>query len=620
MLAPLPKTRLRICNYNHEQAVKIAGKIVDRSGLALDLDFSLTARTGAPRRASWRTLMIVFVSAAILRSTMLLSHVELTANELWARRLLPVPVSYDQLWDGLHHIATALDNGLIVTAHTHPLLADPHTGLVDDCPPGCVGGRMISRELFAARLCTAAAFPNDEQPRSTAFALDSTDLETWAARRSWAREPDVDTSQGEEIPADAHSDPSFTTPGWPRIGHDGRLQHSIDPDAREGYRSGKGMRRKDVFLGFDEHIITHTSQLGAEPIPHVALGLVTAPAGSSKAAAGLIGLDALREVGHDVKDVLVDRGYSYLKQDAWALQLRARGMEPTHDLHTNQRGVRPGPIPHTVWIDGTVFVDCMPEKLQNLAGFSLRMTPAQKAELHAEYDKRAAYAFGTMGDRDPVTGAQRFRGPALRGTVRCPNYPPSMRKGFDRPTMTCEKNEPCACAKTFTLQATDYARERQQFLWGTTEWAASYARRVAIESLNAELRTNRGIHLHRGYIRSRGAAKNHLLMAFTLTGLNVRILRDWWVLRLLPDPWLVEIGDTSDPDWAEAHAHLTRRPRHMSLHERRAQQDIPRSRSEGALRGTQQHRRQARAAKEATRAKAAPPNRDEPTSGPPDKP
>ena len=53
-LAPLPRGRLGICDLTPRQAATIAALVVDRSGLATDLEFSLTARTGAPRRASWR--------------------------------------------------------------------------------------------------------------------------------------------------------------------------------------------------------------------------------------------------------------------------------------------------------------------------------------------------------------------------------------------------------------------------------------------------------------------------------------------------------------------------------------------------------------------------------------
>lgn len=630
-LAPLPRGRLGICDLTPRQAAAIAALVVDRSGLATDLEFSLTARTGAPRRASWRALMQVSVATVIMRRPMRVSQIAKTADELRRAGAIDSPISYDQLWDGLHRIEAALDRGHVVTAHNHTLIADPTTGALDDCPPDCTGGCRISREIFSARLCTTSAYPDQNAPRSTTFAVDSTDLETWAARKSWDRVPDVEDRGDDEPAFDLESPPTYRSPGWPRIGHDGRLQHTLDPDAREGYVSGKNKKPKGVFCGYDEHIITPASEFGQDPIPHVAVGLVTAPAGSYKADAGILVLDALRRTGHDVKRLIADRGYTYLKPEGWALQLRARGVDSIHDLHTKQRGKHPGPIPGTVWIDGGLFIDCIPDELQDLPGFPLGLTPAAKAKLHADYDKRIPYAFAPQGDTDPKTGSLRMRGPALRGLVRCPNVPKSMRLGLNRPTTPCKKGKPCACGRTVMIDVTDEAWRRQGemhreqgrkgrlLLWGTTEWAASYGRRVAVESVNAELRTNREISFARGYIRCRGAGMNHLLMTFTLTGLNVLLRRDWHITRLMADPWLQQIGDATDPDWAARHKHRARKPRKRALHELIAHNDIPR-RQVTSTRGTQDHRAAARQARVAKNVKATRPAGTPPTSGPPNGP
>lgn len=68
----------------------------------------------------------------------------------------------------------------------------------------------------------------------------------------------------------------------------------------------------------------------------------TAPAGSDKAAAGLLAIDALTAVGLEPLEVLADRGYTYLAADTWARRPYDRGISQTFDLHTNQRGVHPG--------------------------------------------------------------------------------------------------------------------------------------------------------------------------------------------------------------------------------------------------------------------------------------
>ncbi|GAA3817006.1 hypothetical protein [Cellulomonas soli] len=590
LLAPLPKHVVEACDLSLAQATKVAEAIVDATGLADAFEFSLNARTGAPRRVSWRTLLTVFVTAGIRGGDMLLTLVQKTAAEMLRDGLLPAKVSYCQLWDNLDHFSTAMDADHVVSAHNHDLVASTKTGEVEDCPTGCTGGRPITRELFAALLLHASSFPGGMTINTTVFALDSTDKETWAARQSWDKLPDIDQSAGAVRPEDegekVNSQDTFRTPGWPRLGYDGRAQHTVDLDAREGYRSGKNMRRKEVYIGFDEHIVTQVPEFGAGEIPHTALSLVTAPAGSDKAAAGILAVEALRAVGYDVQELLSDRGYTYLDAGKWANALRARDITQTFDLHKNQRGVRPGPIMGSIWVDGTLFTDAMPKHLRELPGFKLGLSTAEIIKLQGKYDQRIPYAFAPFGDVNTDRGTQRWRGPALRRLVRCVNDPESMRLGYDRPTTTCKPASvdpvtgkrvvPCGCSRTVTVSLDEYARERQPLQFGTTIWHASYGRRSAIEALNSELRTHRGMNFRRDWCRVRGAARTHALVTFGLVGVNVRMLRDWYTTRGQADPWMVAIGDTTDPDFAAVHARRTAQPRGTSLHVRVTTGDIPR--------------------------------------------
>lgn len=590
VFAPLTRIQTAACDHSLTQATRIAESIVDGTGLAEALEYSLTSTVGAPRRVSWRTVLVVYITAGIRGGDMHISLVHRVANEMLRDGLIPSRVSYSQLWDNLDHLTTALDAGRVVTAHCHPLEVVRSTGELLDCPVACTGGRAITREVFASLLLNASAFPDGSACDTGVFAIDSTDKEAWAARRSWDRKPDVDTSSGAVRPEDegekVTSAETFSTPGWPRVGSDGRAQHTVDACAREGYRSGKNLRAKEVFCGYDVHIATPVPEFGSTPLPHTALAVVTAPAGSDKAAAGLLTLDALVAAGRVVREVLSDRGYTYLTAEKWATQLRARGIEQTLDLVKNQRGVRPGPVEHSIWVDGGLFSTALPERLRTLPGFSLNMTTEDKVRLTALYDERIAYAFAPFGDVDD-TGGQRYRGPALRGLVRCPNNPVSWRKGYDRPTLHCEparvdargkKVVTCGCSRTVTVPFDLLARERQALLFGTTQWVASYGRRSAIESLNSELRTHRGMNFSRSWCRVRGAARNHALIAFGLIGVNVRKLRDWYTTRKQRDPWLVAIGDDTDPDFEAENAHRVRRPRRRALHERLAHPDIPRRR------------------------------------------
>ncbi|MFJ2645275.1 hypothetical protein ACIO1C_00825 [Streptomyces sp. NPDC087420] len=271
-----------------------------------------------------------------------------------------------------------------------------------------------------------------------------------------------------------------------------------------------------------------------------------AVAGSHKGDAGISLIEQHLARRPHTREVIADRGYSFCTPARWAHPVRARGLEPVIDLHPNQRGTHPGPLAGTVIIDGTVFTDALPHPLRDLPGFPIGMRSAEKTELRARYDHRAAYAF-TPHSRPDTDGYQRLKGPALAGHLRCPNHPTSMRLPHTRPTTTCRIGAQCACGKTITLSPDVMAWTRQRTVWGTNAWAADYGRRAAIESGNAEIKTHR-LHMDRGFTRVFGTTKNSILIAFALAGLNHTLLRAWHTKRQLPDPWVTFTGEeTTEP-------------------------------------------------------------------------
>ena len=575
-LRPLDRSVAKPGKVTLPRAFRIATEIARRSGIADALRESVDSHTGRPMDLAWVDLLAVFITHGIVGTDMHLTRVEETARELVQARLLVGTrsgrVTYDHIAHNLGRIDRSLRDGGVLTAHNHRWL-DRKTGELLPCPAGCPGGQALGPDEFAAALLKASAAG---VPHTTTFALDSTDYETSAARRSWRKQPDVVDSA--DVPDKSSSSDDFTTREFPVLGPDGRLQHSLDPDARGGYRSGKGLRPKETFLGYDLHITVPVPEPGAPPLPHVALGLVTEPGGAGKAEAGLRAVDALTSTGTHVGTLLADRGYTYRKPDAWALHLVGRGIASIHDLHTQQLGVHPGPHPHTIWVDGSLYTNALPEHLRHLGGIRLGMTDQEKRDLQEKYDQRRPYQLDAVphGERP---GTMRFRGPALKKRLRCPNTPASMRAPFSVPTTSCaprprkeanRKQPPaaCGCGITVVVDAEEQAWTRQRVPFGSTEWAALYGRRSGVEHVNAEIKHNRGVKIVRGFTRVRGAVKNHVLLTFALVGANVRLLRDWHVCRSLPDPWMQLIGDTADPDWSVEHARVkSRRKRKRAFHE-----------------------------------------------------
>ncbi|MFE4533633.1 hypothetical protein ACFRKB_01010 [Streptomyces scopuliridis] len=550
-LLPLHLTKLAR-RLSREQALRRAELLIERSGLFPAVEAVLHHQVGKPREFTARALLTGLAVHALLLEEMHLTRVLDTLAELplAARRKLGLTsrASYRMLWHAYTLLIRALDTDTLITPHNHPSQQARSPGLnerVPPCPDGCPY-EPISLSEFVGRLLDAS-LPGGF-PLTGVIAIDSTDYETWARRRAWSPEPDIAPDHvpvpvpAEDTPLPRRKRPP-NEPGWPCTGADGRLMHTVDPDSREGYRSGTNASPGNVFCGFDLHLAVNARTLGARApeVPFVFTAMHLAAAGSHKGDAGITLIDQHLARHPHTSEVIADRGYSYCTPAQWAHPVRARGLEPVIDLHPKQRGIHPGPLAGTVIIDGTLFTDALPHPLRDLPGFPIGMRSAEKAKLRTCYDQRAAYAF-TPHSRPDTDGYQRFKGPALAGHLRCPNHPASLRLPHTRPTSTCRPGTPCACGKTVTLSPDVMAWTRQRTIWGTTAWAADYGRRAAAESGNAEIKTHR-LHMDRGFTRVFGTTKNSVLIAFALAGLNHTLLRAWHTKRQLPDPWATFTGE-----------------------------------------------------------------------------
>lgn len=475
---------------------------------------AMRAKTGRPRELPWDTYFTLLAIAAFVGNpgTLTLSEAQKVSRVLTVKQRktlgLTGPVPYSQIESAAADLADAFNAS--VDTETGEIIKGPRLAMpLDD---------------FTTRV-VAGVLPRHIRRQSSTVAIDSTDAETHFRRRSWTPGKTADAVDGALPPAEVEvSDtPRRNEPGYPKVGDDGRYVHTCDPDMREGYRSGKNGKHKEVFIGMDLHLATAVPELGAPGHASLAFGFVARPAGDGKAEAGLALLDAMSSAGMPMKTVLADRGYTYLKAASWAGPLMDRGIDQVLDLHKNQRTVRPGPKPGMIWVDGGLFTAALPKHLRNLPGFPLVTTAKDKAKLVELYTEREAYAFKQMAAPDYSRRTVRLRGPARAGRLRCPNYPESMRRSPGmRPTTSC-KPSGCACGDTVTVGPDDMLKERQKALFGTRAWAESYGRRSAIESFNASLK---GAHfgLHRGSTQVKGANSTSILMAIIVAATNVNVM------------------------------------------------------------------------------------------------
>jgi hypothetical protein len=166
----------------------------------------------------------------------------------------------------------------------------------------------------------------------------------------------------------------------------------------------------------------------------------------------------------------------------------------------------------------------------------------EKAARAKPYDERKKYAYHPHGARNPENGHQRFKGPATANKLRCPNNEESMRLGYEYPDTDCVVGEPCGCSGTITLTPDEHARESQWPLFGTTNWLHLYGPSNAVESFNADVRTNK-LSWRRGYVKTFTGPRTAFLLALSLASLNVRIVRDWCFKRRMQSMWGDETWD-----------------------------------------------------------------------------
>ncbi|MCK6212092.1 hypothetical protein KZX45_16230 [Georgenia sp. EYE_87] len=283
-------------------------------------------------------------------------------------------------------------------------------------------------------------------------------------------------------------------------------------------------------------------------MPNLAAGFYLAPASKEPAQAGLKIFDAIRSCSVTVREVVVDRGYSQADVEHWAAPLLNRGIQQIIDLKGDQRTVRPGPTDRTLMIDGGIYTDAIPEKLRHLPPPHFGMKRKARLALAVAYAARSNYEFRPLNAPDPVTGAQRFRGPAQKGeqaTLRCANFPASLRSR-GKPETRCAETGPCHCGITITVSPEHRLKDRQPVAWQSPKWYASYCRRTLVESFHADTKFHHS-GFRRGFVRVLGRAKEGLLLAFATLGINIRKIRQWFWAREMRDPWLAEISDTSDP-------------------------------------------------------------------------
>lgn len=480
-------------------------------------------------------------------------------------------VTYRQIEKAVCQIAGILKKPTILVDHDHDLI-DKDTGEVLPCPVTCPYTRADHNWFMAAM--AQASIP-DDIPRAQDMAMDSTDMETWA-KSLFRFSADFASAPG-DAPGDYHDDaakaeaaaiksakgsseaePTTNAPTGP----DDRAVPSKDEDARWGHRA----RRTGVspfFAGYDCHTLLGVPGRTGRPYAPFVEAVALVPAASYPGDAAVAVLRLARHYDVQVRDLIADRGYSRLDSNRFGRPMKdladnvvfdlvqwqqKRQVDYTAVLH---RGTPKERTVRILRIAGGFFSDALPgtppDNLHDLKRPGWSATKSQRQATQRTFDRRAQYAF-VRHDVLP-SGSQRWAGPATSYAgfkVRCPNNPPSMRAPHERPLTSCTEGVPCSCGEVVVIDDPETERERQNNLWGGTDWTKSYNRRTVVERGYADDKfqiTN----FDRSSVYCFGTVKHAFYYSPIIVARNLQVALRWYRDTGQPDPWGIE--NIGGPDY-----------------------------------------------------------------------
>lgn len=333
----------------------------------------------------------------------------------------------------------------------------------------------------------------DEAIQSTSLAVDASDIPTWGRPAGMWR---------------------------------GKKRPAGDPDAR--WRGADTDRTwKGALFGYDLTAAVTVKDLDGPEVPLLARRIRLRPAASGTVSTGLEAVASAAAAQGRLGDVLVDRDYSKSKHgEDFLLPVRALGGRPVFDLTAYQLGVS-GTVRGALVIDGQLHSPGTPKALQQLTPPGANAAPELVEEYREKVARRTAYALPKHGS-PKASGAQLFTCPARVGKLSCPLVPAAQartRKGVvPLPVLSAPKQalDGTVCSQRYVSVDADQLPLDQPHLFGSWEWAASYARRSRVEGYFGSLKNEATENIRRGTIRVVGLVKTGMLVALAVASANLR--------------------------------------------------------------------------------------------------
>lgn len=509
-----------------DSAVEAVTSYIKRTGLGPRLDAMLTHRLGRPRAMPSNLYLSGFYLNAlrkghrgcVLDAARALHLVSAPLKELLGVPDIPLRTMYRRFDAWLNAV-------------TQLLVSDPYAPV----PPG-------ESRLTMFEMCQEIARSplTDTYLRWPSIAIDGTDFPTFGNLHLAHNRLPLDGDAvydyeghifgGAAGPPPWEPDAHGTTKGGAKvfgIGSDDREIHTLDPDARSGWRTGTDKRHASKFEGYEIHsacpmaVLKHTDQvtsvaLGPTPL-QVCLGFNLTSAGTHRGTASLAVIEDLAQDGH-IHEVAADRGITYMR--GYLERLRILGIQSVHTLHATQRKLTPGP-PGSVMIDQTLLSDATPEALlQELPLPPVRASAEVRAPYEELFNARALYRWRTHAGPDH-RGAIRLACPICSSPhLRCRQVGSSMRLPNSAPLVQLpDGRSHCCSTGTVTFSAREYPAWMGPVVPFTSAHFLSYGRRNAAETLNSYLH-GLYVDVNEEWAEVFGTAKRAFVLAFTFAALN----------------------------------------------------------------------------------------------------
>ena len=361
----------------------------------------------------------------------------------------------------------------------------------------------VTRRKRARLLCDQLMDVFDVGPASTSFALDATGIRSW--------------SRGERQ--------STTTSNGVHRGHS-------DPEAANGRKTAAVGETEKIF-GYQNHVLVRVPD-GKEGSERPAILIRRFELFPANKNSGSHIFRMLRRLpAHEpIKEVLVDRGYSYFQVDKWVKKLFAHGIDQVIDLRSDEHAF--DSTEGIIWADGFPHCPGTPTNLFNVhkpkTGES--SAPLRRFEEHMEHRKKYAMH---IHERKLDKKRLVITCPAAAGTVGCPLKPHSVKiaRKENLPIVSppaAAKHVRCCSSDldTITVELTDrQLKHQQRRYWGTPRWAKAFSRRTYVEGVFGQQRNKNLEALGRGQHQFMGIAANTVVFALIAASYNLRALRNW---------------------------------------------------------------------------------------------